>query len=94
MDGGRTVGNTDDGERKVEQALEDVGSLAADLLPVRRTCFARLPLIIRSSCQTLFFVRLLQNPHYGMGEITIRLSTSVTPGADQQAVSSAACFSA
>ena len=27
-----------------------------------------------------------------MGETTIRLSTSVTPGADQQAVSSAACF--
>src|SRR5260370_36459920 len=36
MDGGRTVGNTNDGEGKVEQALEDVGSLAAGLLPVRR----------------------------------------------------------
>src|SRR5579864_4530921 len=35
MDNGRTVGNSDDGEGKVEQALEDVGSLAADLLPVR-----------------------------------------------------------
>jgi hypothetical protein len=31
---------------------------------------------------------------YISGEITIRLSTSVTPGADQQALSSAACFSA
>jgi hypothetical protein len=40
------------------------------------------------------FCPSLRNPHYGMGEITIRLSTSVTPGADQQAVSSAACFSA
>src|SRR5258708_3715111 len=36
VDGGRTIGNPNDRHRKIEQTLENVGSLATNFLPVRR----------------------------------------------------------